>query len=121
MSISVDLKDGNKNVTIRLTGVMKSDFQPTELLDISTLKGNPKGLRFDSAFFAIQEKMGILLWWRNGEDLIVPLESRGTFRFDSPINSPSLESGWEGKIWYSSFNTLGQEKHFMLLLDFDKQ
>jgi hypothetical protein len=121
MNPSIHLLDGNKNVTARVTGIVYTDQEPIELLDVSSLKGNPQGLRFDSVLFALQEKMGVLLWWGKGEDLILPLESRGNFRFDSPINSPRRDSGWDGKIWYSVINTNGLGKHFMFLVDFDKQ
>ena len=85
-----------------------------------------KGLRLDSAVWAIQEKMGLYLWWEDpkGEEaLVLPMESRNSVRFDEGIPSPRVENGWAGKMYLSSFRCEDGPlpKGFFVLLDFDKQ
>jgi hypothetical protein len=68
--------------------------------------------------FLVQEKMGFQLWW--DEDLtqiMMPVESRGAFRFDGV--RPPIE-GWKGGIWFVPFKVDEDSKMFVISLDFDK-
>lgn len=120
--VSVKLTaDGSKNATLLVQGRVVSDFARTELFDCSDLKPKPNGVRLDSVLWAIQEKMLVVLFWGPNEaDLMLPLESRGNFRFDTGMSSPKMSDGWDGKIWYEGKLIL-EPKYFLFTLDFDKQ
>ena len=123
------IKDGQKNFSILIKGGVKGDFSATPILDISKLSAPAtgwKGLRLDAAVWAIQEKMGMNLWWNNPEseaDLVFPMESRNSMRFDEGIPSPRIADSWRGIMYLSSFRTteIPGPKTFFILLDFDKQ
>lgn len=125
--MKVELKDGKKNLQVRVTGIVSEDFPATPILEISKLArpdAGWKGLRLDSALWAIQEKAGLTIWWEvdKGEaGLILPMESRNAMRFDTGIESPRIDKGWEGVVYLSSFHVKDEPKKFFLLLDFDKQ
>lgn len=120
------LRDGAKNLSILVKGIVEMDFTPIEILDIekTTLPREPlKGIRLDSAAWLIQEKMGITLWWEKKEkeeNLIFIMESRNGLRLDEGIPSPRLGKGWGGKIYISGSNVVGQ-KAFCFTLEIDKQ
>jgi hypothetical protein len=123
------IKGGAKNHSILVKGFVRSDFTSTEILDMSdAIKSSGlKGLRLDSAVWAIQEKMGLYLWWEKEhteENLALVMESRNGMRFDEGLPSPRVDDGWKGKLYLSSFKhqTTGiGPAAFVLLLDFDKQ
>ena len=124
------IKDGEKNLSIVIKGFCKGDFPTTLALDIKDYKEPPggwHGLRLDSAIWAIQEKMGLYLWWGDQDSeksLILPMESRNGMRFDEGIPSPRLKDGWKGQILLSNFKfeTVNMPfAAFFILLDFDKQ
>lgn len=126
------IKEGEKNFSVLIKGMTTEDFPCVPIIDLKSFRpptSGWKGIRLDSAAWAIQEKLGLYLWWeseRKETNLILPLESRNFMRFDEGIPSPRiLESGgWGRRIFLSSFNTnippLGT-KSFFILLDFDKQ
>lgn len=122
------IKGGGKNYSVLIKGRIVLDMAPEVIIDLEKI--DPKvtdwrGIRLDSALWLIEEKMGLRLWWDKGEDLILPAESRNSVRFDEGIPSPRVADGWEKKIWMSVFNfnlpPVSPAKHFMLLIDFDKQ
>jgi hypothetical protein len=121
------IKEGEKNLSVLIKGMARADFEPAPILDVAKLKPPRegwKGLRLDSAVWAVQEKMGLYLWWGkpDGEgSLVMPMESRNSVRFDEGIPSPRIESGWKGILYLSSFNCQMVPKGFFVLLDFDKQ
>jgi hypothetical protein len=125
------IKDGPKNVSVTVKGFCGGNFSPALILDITKLAAPTvgwKGLRLDSAVWAIQEKMGLYLWWGDKGDseslLVLPMESRNAMRFDEGIPSPRISDGWEGKVYLSNFKfaTVGEKfAAFFVLLDFDKQ
>jgi hypothetical protein len=123
------IKDGPKNFSLLIKGFIKKDFDATPLFEIGKLTpptGGWKGLRLDAAVWAIQEKMGLVLWWSKPEgehDLILPMESRNAMRFDEGLDSPRVEKGWRGILHLSSFRVEEppMPKRFFVLLDFDKQ
>ena len=125
------IKDGAKNFSVLIKGWVTRDFNPVSIIDIEKLEkptAGWKGVRLDSVVWAVQEKMGFHLWWEKGvkeETLILPLESRNSMRFDEGIPSPRVVDGWGKQIWLSSFKALSNDpelaKHFVILLDFDKQ
>jgi len=123
------IKDGQKNFSILIKGIVKVDFDPTPILDLSKLQTPAtgwKGVRLDGAVWAIQEKMTFKLWWNKPEseaDLMFPLESRNAMRFDEGLPSPRMEKNWRGILYLSGCRVLEGPlpKCFMILLDFDKQ
>jgi hypothetical protein len=121
--------DGPKNFRVIVRGITKADFEPTPVLEVSRL-GRPdsgwKGIRLDSAVWTIQEKMGLVLWWRKPEmegDMVFPMESRNAIRFEDGLSSPRFGEGWDGGLYLSGFNVeVGPlPKRFFVLLVFDKQ
>lgn len=113
---------GSKNAAVHVVGITDEEFSEQPLVRLEDLNPIPRKIRIDNVLFAIQEKMGIILWW-DKDKLILPLESRGAFRFDQGINSPS---DWSGTIWGSSVgvdtnSTYAIPKHFFLILDLEKQ
>ena len=121
------LKDGPKNLTLLVKGrVGPEDFPRRPILDV-TGAASLKGLRLDTATWAIQEKMGFLLWWEDSdeeESLILPMESRNFLKFPEGIASPRIQDGWGGKLYLSSFRAdepTGLDKWFFFMLEFDKQ
>lgn len=104
---------GSRNVSVQISGFLKTDCEDTfELVSFEHHE-----LKLTGVLFLIQEKAGIYLWWdKERENLILPLESRGSFKFDGLVKCPQ---GWDGKIWASAFK-IDEPKGFLLLLDFDK-
>lgn len=128
------LKEGPKNLSILVKGIVTEDFGPLEVLDISKLSKPSegwKGLRLDSAVWLIQEKMTLSLWWdahKEGdvyttkeEDLALVMESRNSVRYDEGIPSPRITDKWPGKLYISGARNMDAVKHFTVVLDFDKQ
>jgi hypothetical protein len=113
--------DGQKNVTVHVTGILTKDIVLADILAFSNLSGRPAKLRLESVTFAIQEKAGLYLWWRgrdSNKTLILPLESRGWFDFEKIgcIQSPAETIGMS----ISSFG-VNAPKAFLLILDMGKQ
>ena len=103
---------GSRNVSAQISGFIDKDKVTFPLVQFEH-----HDLKLTSVAFLIQEKAGLYLWWDEGrEELILPLESRGAFRFDVGIKSPE---GWNGQLWAESFK-VDEAKAFLLLLDFDK-
>jgi hypothetical protein len=122
------VKDGQKNFSILIKGLVRGDFEATPIINTAKIQAPNqgwKGLRLDSALWLVQEKMGLYLWWRKPEgeeDLALVMESRNGLRFDEGLPSPRVEKGWDGLMYLSSFNHQGGgPKGFVVLLDFDKQ
>ena len=109
-----------KNITVQVTGVLDEELGLTAILDVRKLAHPAEGVRLDGVIWLIQEKMGINLWWGEGE-LLLPLESRGATRFDYGLHNKIVD-GWDGKVWMTTFNAeLGiLPKHFHFTLDFDR-
>lgn len=109
------LADGNKNHTVLVTGALEAD-----LLEPAVVVTMPSpSLKLSSAIWLIQEKLGLILWWR-GEELLFPMESRNSVRFDRSLDAPK---DWDGRVLMTSFgfkSNAYSPKHFTLLLDFDK-
>ena len=114
--------DTGKNITLRVSGFITKSFTiPQTIFDFSELRLNPSKIRFESVVFAIQEKMGMYLWWKGKESnktLILPLESRGAFNFEAMqyLHSPEDALGM-------SFTTFGVDtpKAFLLIIDLGAQ
>lgn len=123
------LQDGQKNCSVLVKGFTKEDFEPIPFLDITKLQAPRegwKGFRLDSAVWAIQEKMGLHLWWskpEGEEELVLPMESRNGIRFDTGLVSPRVDKGWGGVMYISSFRVseIPGPKSFMFVLELDKQ
>jgi len=120
-------KDGDKNLTVLIKGIVTEDFGRTPIVDLAKLRQSGeglKGIRLDSIVWAIQEKLGLTLWWSEdgGEDsMAMPMESRNSMRFDEGVESPRVKDGWQQKLYLSSFNCKDGPKKFLVILQFDKQ
>jgi len=105
---------GQRNITIHVSGMIHEELQPTPI-DIGD-----KGAKLASLVWLIQEKLGFHLMW-NLKDLLLPMESRNSVRFDSPLRPPE---DWDGKMWIMSFNwgqpPVTESKAFFITLDFDR-
>jgi hypothetical protein len=66
----------------------------------------------------IQEKLGFVLWW-GSKELVMPMESRNSFRLDRGWEPPKT---WEKELLLSSYgyDNGPTPKHFSIELDFDK-
>ena len=124
------IKEGEKNFSILVKGMVHADFLAVPILDLAKVKPPRegwKGLRLDSAVWAIQEKLGLYLWWDkpDGEKtLALVMESRNGLRYDEGILSPRKQDGWNGILYLSSFNCDSPAKGvkaYSVVLDFDKQ
>ena len=116
--LRIEIPQDGKNITLQVTGfLLKGDLEPTP---IYISPGG--GIRLDSAVWLIQEKMGIFLW-RDKDDLLLPLESRGSARFDSGITLKK-NVGWGGQLLISTFGFNSgitmKVKGFHLTLDMDR-
>jgi len=119
------LSDSSKNVKIQVRGFFTEDLvEPAVVLDLDKLTSAPRGLRIDSFWWLLEEKMGIRLWWSPGQ-LLLPMESRNAFRPDLPFSSTSLASdSWDRKIWMTSHSInsgITKSKYFVFGLDAEKQ
>jgi len=105
---------GQRNITIHISGVIDEELPPTSI-DIGD-----KGAKLASLVWLIQEKLGFHLMW-SPKDPLLPMESRNSVRFDSPLRPPE---DWDGKMWIESFNCgipIGIESQaFFITLDFDR-
>jgi len=104
---------GGRNQTWLVTGLVE---QADESKAIQLLSELDKGIRLASVAFLVQEKMGFTLWWDEGlTQPMMPVESRGAFRFDGVRPPPD----WKGELWAVPFK-VDEPKMFVLNLDFDK-
>jgi hypothetical protein len=104
---------GGRNLTLVFTGVIDKEDESKAICLVSKLDA---GVKLSSVAFLVQEKAGFQLWW--DEDLtepMMPVESRGAFRFDG-VRPPS---DWKGEIFLVPFK-VDEKKMFVLSLDFDK-
>ena len=124
MSVSTKIViDGGKNSVVTLSGSLREDIaSPSLVLKFEDLAMKPKSVRIDAVVFAIQEKMGVVLWWEldKERELILPLESRGRFNFEEIQGLHSPKEGVLG-ISMSTFEWKAPVKHFLIMLDLTKQ
>ena len=104
---------GGRNVTLHITGMLTKGDMPLTPIDLSVPEKSRA--KIASLVWLVQEKLGIYLWW-NKETILLPMESRNTVRFDSPLNPPE---NWDGRMWLSSFGWAAPCKAFFAVLDFD--
>jgi len=122
---TIILSDSSKNLKALVRGFFTSDLnEPTCVLDLDKLKETPAHIRVDSLWWLIEEKMGLRLWWDNGQ-LLIPMESRNSMRFDYPLSSRELTSGkWSRKLYltcHSVESGITKQKYFTFGLDAEKQ
>ena len=124
MSVRTDIRASGKNISLQIMGIVTEDFGPQVIFDIGKADPPMSGIRLDGILFAIQEKLGLLLWWdEEMTELILPLESRGAFRFDGGLLHKLGSHPWSGRIYLSSFgfgSNPASPKHFTLLIDGDR-
>jgi hypothetical protein len=66
--VSVKINDGGKNVVVSLSGKLLTELPLTKILTLADLKDpTPRALRLGQVSFAIQEKLGIELFWLTDE------------------------------------------------------
>lgn len=104
--------DALRNASVQISGGLPSQEEGKFKL----VKFEHLGLKLTSVLFLIQEKAGLYLWW-DEDNLILPVESRGAFKFDIGLKAPE---DWDGQIWGQAFKTEEFDKAFLLIMDFDK-
>jgi hypothetical protein len=110
--LDAKLIDGVKNLKVLIKGILETDLTLGPIL-----KDLPHA-KLMSAIWLVQEKLGLVLWWSETE-LIMPMESRNSFRLDRGWEPPK---GWKGELLLSSYGIDNgpRPKHFVIELDFDK-
>lgn len=105
-------------LVLEVSGDVDKDFTHT----ILRLKDHPevKSLRLDTVTFAIQEKMGVILYWKVAGALVLlqPLESRGYLNWEG-IRGKHSPDGLE-EIVMESFGVTSR-KVFTMMFDFTKK
>lgn len=105
--------DGSRNAAVEVSGFLRQEHEGKVF---PFVKFEHHGLKLTGVLFLIQEKGGLYLWRDEArENLIMPLESRGVFKFDG-IKGPD---NWDGQIWASAFNC-DAPRAFLVILEFDK-
>ena len=114
MTLKVNFtSDGSRNVAVHACGVLKPNDEDRLFL----CEFKDRNLKLTSVLFLIQEKAGLSLWWdKEGQNLVLPLESRGAFKFENGLKAPEQ---WGGKLWMTPFK-VDEDKSILLLLEFDK-
>jgi hypothetical protein len=103
---------GSRNIAIEMSGFLTSNEHDGRMFKLH--KFEEHSLKVSAVLFLIQEKGGLHLWW-DKDNLLLPLESRGSFKLDAR-RSPE---GWDGQLWGSAFK-IDEPKGFLVILDFDK-
>ena len=112
--------DGSKNAVIRGSGYLSQDILEAQMIvKLSDLKC--KALRIESLVFALQEKMGCVLWWmcEEGNYSIAPIEGKGQLNFEGLQGIHSPANGLVG-IGITTFGSTSG-KYILLMLDLTKQ
>ena len=113
--------EGHTGVVVRVRGSLneKAPLKVYNLIDFNKLNPVPKALKLDSVVFAIQEKMGVILWWRKerGSELMLPLESRGRLDWEAV---QSLQSGPDVTGVDMTVFGVNEVKQFVFVMDFTK-
>ena len=121
-ALKVDvLKTGVKNLvfSVKSPSPLTKDLSLTDVITLSELSHPCGAVRFESVVYAIQEKMGVEVWWKVGEDryeYALTLESRGKFTFDGEYSSGPILG-----IALCTFGAVPPGKKFYLLFDMEKQ
>ena len=118
--------DGNASVRYTVAGdIGAENLAFTPITNISGLHNSPKILRLDRVFFSIDKGLRLTLHWQDDEQsLIMPLEDRGYFDFESAFGgwSNPRREGFTGNIL---LRVLGADDTrrwlFALKLEFTKQ
>lgn len=113
--------DGHNAAVITVGGVLEKDGATLDLIDWKELNPVPQKVRIESVVFAVQEKAGLLLWWKvdgGKKSFILPLESRGKLDFEGlqGIHAPPDSTG----ICMTSFGVTSP-KYIRLSIDLTKQ
>ena len=121
------LADAGRNFTLRITGSLREPLPLCRVCEIPMRGGR---VSLDRANWAIQEKMGLALWWSKEtsepSNLILIMESRNAVTHSPQLQPPKHEDGtwaWSGSLWLESF---GFERvpeppvRFIITLDFDR-
>lgn len=117
----IRVTDGHNATIVSASGILTKEDESFDLVHWAELKPVPVKARLESAAFGIQEKAGVLLWWKmpDGKNrLILPLESRGKLDFEGlqGIHAPPTSLG----ICMTTFG-VPSPKHFRLSIDLTKQ
>ena len=110
---------GGKNLVYVISGIVDKEDEYKAHCLISELD---RTIKLASVAFLVQEKMGLQLWWDEAlTEPMLPVESRGAFRFDGV--RPPLD--WKCQIWMRPFKVCISEddyptKMFVMSLDFDR-
>jgi hypothetical protein len=116
--------NGNRNAVVKAYGILSGDMPRQVLVTFESLVHQdraPEKLKIESFNFAIQEKLGFMLYWRVGGEMlpILPLESRGYLNWASIYSLHSPEGA--DAIMFESIGWTGPWKAFLFELDIEKQ
>ena len=111
---------GGRNVTLHITGMLTEgdlELTPIDLDPEKNLRSDKSRAKLSSLVWVVQEKLTLyLLWNKNPDSLIMPMESRNSVRLDSSMAPPDH---WIGTLWLGSSNWQPQGRAFFIALDFD--
>jgi hypothetical protein len=110
MHLIEELAHSQRNYTIRVSGTVPEEHT---LIEVKTQQ---KKLKLTALAWLIEEKMGFVLSWEK-DQVLLPMESRNSMRFDQAIPSPAI---WTGSLWLRPFKVTLPEMAFFIILDFDK-
>ena len=118
-------QDRNTSVHYTVAGELVSALPFTPITDTSVLFNAPALLRLDRVFFAIDKGLHLSLHWQDeAQTLIMPLEDRGYFDFESAFGgwSNPRREGYTGNILLRVLDANDERRWlFALKLDFTKQ
>ena len=107
---------GSRNHLVVVKGTLEEDLKdPVEVMKWDL----PSPPKIQSIAWLVQEKMGLVLWWDEGEDFIV-MESRNLFVPPQAIVPPA---NWGKSLRLTSFGVKSNEyfpKRFWFCINIDK-
>ena len=118
------MSDAARNVVLRIWGSLTANVELAPIFNFQELKSRAARemlhrplLKLTSAWWVIQEKACVIVWWRE-DDLLFPMESRNYLAPTRYIESPE---GWDGRLWLESkkFETVSGPALFSVGLEFD--
>jgi hypothetical protein len=120
MSFAVQtLADAGRNYTVRITAHLAQELELTPFLHLPETR---RRISFGAAYWLIQEKLGLALYWHEDRTtgLLLVMESRNAVKC-APQLQPPLD--WDGRLWLESFGFARVPEppcRFVVTLDFDR-
>lgn len=115
--------DASRNVVLHVRGVADQAIaEPQLIFSMDQLAAQSKAgrgyIKISSAWWLIQEKALIrLLWSKNKEDIVFPMESRNAISFHRFVDPPA---DWGKELYMQLLNLPTGGASFAFCLDFDR-